>query len=195
MPSRRGWSRDLIEYDRQPILLCARVLNHCFEQITASGPVAQRRVDTWTELFTSLNLWFTNRPQDFKPVLELDSPGGLFPLILFTKSAALLANQMYHTAMLLMLQHRPRTIRFDTLPAGSTSPLRHAQRVCGISLNNDCRNTWDFCLVASFYLAARGMTYLPQQSIICDKIDNLCAETGWHISSLKSRLRETWEPA
>ena len=143
-------------------------------------------MNTWTELFNSLQLWYTNRPQDFKPVVELqDAPDGLFPVLLFTNSAAILANQLYHTSMLLMLQHRPRTIR-----PPNASPLRHAQMVCGISLSND--EHWDFSLVSSFFLAARGMTYLAQQDAICAKLAALSRKTSWNISSLASRLRETW---
>jgi hypothetical protein len=200
--SSRRWSRDLIDYDRQPILLCARVLSHCFSQgqgssssTTTTPTTPTSRLDTWTELFNSLSLWYSNRPHDFKPVVELHhNPSGLFPVMLFTNSAAILANQLYHTAMLLMLQHRPRTIR-----PPNASPLRHAQMVCGISLSNDCAgdnaNSWDFCLVASLYLAARGMTYTAQQEAICAKLESIRAKTSWNIASLTTRLRETWHPS
>jgi hypothetical protein len=139
-------------------------------------------------------LWYSNRPQDFKPVLELEKQDRLFPLLLFTNSAAIMANQLYHTAMLLLLQHRPRTLAAEAGRSPKQSPLRHAQKICGISLNNTDPNGWDFSLVASLYMAAKRMTYGPQQDAILGKMEQVVSMTGWKLSSLAPQLRQTWNP-
>ncbi|KAK0391175.1 hypothetical protein NLU13_0676 [Sarocladium strictum] len=194
-PSGRGWSRDLLDYDRQPILLCARALNYCFARKDEGyGPGLRSRVDAWKEIFNSLDLWYSNRPQDFRPVLEIDKQDRLFPLLLFTSSAAIMANQMYHTAMLLLLQQRPRTLAAELGRSANLSPLRHAQKICGISLNNTGQSSWDFSLVASFYMAAKRMTYAPQQDTILKKLEQVRDMMGWNLSSLAPQLRQGWNP-
>jgi hypothetical protein len=125
--------------------------------------------------------------------LEADDKGQLFPFIIFTNGAAALSNQLYHTSMLLLLQNRPRTLRREKGTSLSMSPLWHAQRVCGISLNNDSRYSWDFSLVASFYVAAKRMTYEPQQRIILDGIDRIATITGWNLDGLATQLGRAWQ--
>lgn len=198
-PSGRGWSRDLLGYDREPIILCAKTLQYCFGSPAPPALGSQSKVDTWKEILHSLNLWYSNRPQDFKPMFELKSRSSqdqLFPLILFTNPAAIMANQLYHTAMLLLLQHKPKTVGAASGlgRSASMSPLWHAQKICGISINNDDINSWDFSLVASFYLAAKGMTYVPQQEVITRRVEKIATMTGWNLSSLLPRLRQIWHP-
>ncbi|CAH0050729.1 unnamed protein product [Clonostachys solani] len=198
-PSSRNLSRDMLGYDREPALLCAQVLNLCFHGDTGQ-PTHIGTVQTWMELSQSLNIWYANRPQDFKPMVELEdslneTDTNLFPTILFTNAAAVLANQLYHTAMLLLLQNRPRTLSKDA--AGRSilvSPLWHAQRVCGISLNNEDRCGWDFCLVASLFLAAQRMTYEPQQNAVLGGFHRIAAITGWNLSGLSEHLSSLWQP-
>jgi hypothetical protein len=191
-PSGRGWSRDLLDYDRQPLLFCARALNFCFSRDSdgqSSGP--RNKVEAWKEISNSLDLWYLNRPQDFRPILDSGKSDSLFPLILFTNPAAVMANQMYHAAMHLLLQYRPRTLRSEA-GRSAGSPLRHAQRVCGISLNNSDPNGWDFSLVASLCTAARKMTYVPQQEAILSKLKQVADLTGWNLMGLEPHLRQNW---
>ncbi|PNP82944.1 hypothetical protein FNYG_03266 [Fusarium nygamai] len=189
-------SRESHRCGREPVLLCAEVLNYCFggdirtDPDTIRLPAAHR----WKAFSEALQKWYSNRPTDFKPMLEAEDGEQLFPLVLFTNGSAILANQLYHTSMLLLLQNRPRT-----LPKGHgrniyLSPLWHAQRICGISLNNDTRTNWDFSLLASFYFAAKRMTYEPQQHAILRGIDRIGSLTGWNVLSLSAQLMHEWQP-
>lgn len=128
-------------------------------------------------------------------MLELEEAGRFFPLILFTSGAALLANQIYHTATLLLLLHRPRTLQHEYGRSFIMSPLWHAQRICGISLNNSSRDCWDFSLVASLFLAAKQMTYEPQQREILSGLENIRAITKWNLDHLATKLIQGWKPA
>lgn len=191
-------TRDTMKYDREPLLLCAKVLNHCFAPDIPQSPgmegIRPGTTQSWRALFEALNIWWTNRPQELKPMLEMDESDQLFPQVLFTNGAAVLANQIYHTSMLLLLQNRPRTLQNEHGRSTSMSPLWHAQRICGISLNNDSKANWDFSLVASFYLAAKRMTYEPQQRAILSGVDSIAAITGWNVSGLSTQLLGEWQP-
>lgn len=196
-PTASETSREHPKHDRGPLLLCAQVINYCFGHDTAHSPGIHLGLGTthkWKILSESLIMWYNKRPKEFKPMLELDENDQLFPLILFSNGAATLANQMFHTAMLLLLQNRPRTLLNEHGRSVTTSPLWHAQRICGISLNNDSRNSWDFSLIGSLYVGAKRMTYEPQQQAIVAGIDRISGITGWDLSSLTAGLLQEWQP-
>lgn len=72
------------------------------------------------------------------------------------------------------------------------SALWHARMVCGISLANDARECWDPSLVASFVLAARGMTHWDQQQRLLGKLDEIGRLTGWKVASYRKMMVEEW---
>lgn len=192
-----GMCRESLKYDREPILLCAQVLNHCFGQdlpVTPGMHIRPSAAQNWKSLSESLSMWYNNRPRDFKPMWEVEESEELFPLVLFTNGAAVLANQLYHTSMLLLLQNRPRTLPKEHGRSVLISPLWHAQRICAISLNNDTTASWDFSLLASLYLAAKRMTYEPQQHAILRGIDRIGSLTGWNVNALSAQLVQEWQP-
>ncbi|KAF4494454.1 Transcriptional regulatory pro-1 [Fusarium agapanthi] len=108
-------SRERHRYGRDPVLLCAEVLNFCFggniqtDPDTIRLPAAHR----WKAFSEALHKWYSNRPTDFKPMLETEDGEQLFPLVLFTNGAAILANQLYHTSTLLLLQNRPPNLWYQ----------------------------------------------------------------------------------
>ncbi|SPO06980.1 uncharacterized protein DNG_09674 [Cephalotrichum gorgonifer] len=153
----------------------------------------ETRVEKWTSLLEGLGTWFTNRCQEFTPMVEVDGKQDAFPTLLFTNGAGLLANQIYHTAMLLMLQNRPRTIKLPGVRMSSAmSSLWHARRVCGIALANDSRECWDPSLVASFVVASRGMTHSAQHLLLLNKLREIGRLTGWKVDHYRAVLMEEW---
>lgn len=185
---------EALKYDLNPLVLCAQALNYCFGNEVAQ-PGGLGTTQRWKVLSEALVLWYNNRPSELKPMFELGHNDQLFPLILFSSGTAILANQMFHTAMLLLLQNRPRTLLGGGRGRSVTmSPLWHAQRICGISLSNESRSTWDFSLVGSLYLGARGMTYEPQQRTILSGIERIAGVTGWDLEPLRMKLIGEWQP-
>ncbi|KAF4126084.1 hypothetical protein GMORB2_1330 [Geosmithia morbida] len=189
---------DALRYNWDPLVLCSLALNYCYgdemHQSAGSFDVGMGTTDRWKMLTETLVLWYNNRPDALKPILEVAHNDQLFPLILFSSGTAVFANQLFHTAMLLLLQHRPRTF----LSSGHSrpvamSPLWHAQRVCGISLSNDSRKSWDFCLVGSLYIGARCMTYDLQQHALISGINRISCMTGWNLRPLEARLLDAWQ--
>ncbi|PTB68123.1 hypothetical protein BBK36DRAFT_1114509, partial [Trichoderma citrinoviride] len=114
-----------------------------------------------------------------------------FPTLYFTSGAGTFANQLYHTAMMLILAQKPRTLQVDQRRSWSLSRLWHAQRICGISVNNNRYECWDPCLLASFYLAARHMTHETQQREILIGFNRIGA-LGWRVDGFVERLLQEW---
>ncbi|OAL45950.1 hypothetical protein IQ07DRAFT_519048 [Pyrenochaeta sp. DS3sAY3a] len=86
------------------------------------------RVEVWKTLLQGFAHWYKHRPQEFQPIIELYPKDGVqsdndFPMVVFTGGAAILANQLYHTGMLLLLQNKPR---FADRPSSSSSAIQHA---------------------------------------------------------------------
>lgn len=201
-PGRSGIDESMFRYSTDALLLCARTANFCANPFAAQAPDATANaspaapvtpVQRWTILNDALAAWYANRPHEFRPMAEMEGEESLFPVILFTNGAAVFANQLYHAAMLLLLQSKPRTLQAGApRKSSAASQLWHAQRVCGISLNNDRRDSWDPCLVASLHLAAQRLTYEPQQRAIINCLARVKVITGWNLGAFASELQEAW---
>ncbi|KAH0495107.1 hypothetical protein TgHK011_008677 [Trichoderma gracile] len=177
----------------ESLVLCTKALEFSYlqEETSNLSTEPRPRAFRWKAIVNSLNDWHTNRPSAFRPVIELDSAASPFPTLYFTSGAGTLGNQLYHTAMMLMLAHKPRTLHLDQRRSSSLSQLWHAQRICGIAVNNNRRECWDPCLLASFYLAARHMTHEAQQREILMGFSRVAA-LGWHVDGFVERLRQEW---
>ena len=108
-----------------------------------------------------LSSWWSSRPDSFVPIVEIGAGQGpastdvnIFSIICFSNAAGMFANELYHTAMLLLLVHKPRSVK---LPSRGThmSLLWHLERICSIALSNMRRECCDPCVVASLVLAGR----------------------------------------
>lgn len=178
----------LFHFTHLPLLLCAHALLWCNADTDSAGTP----LDSWMQLVDELERWYRTRPQEFQPMLELDA--GNFPVVLFTNGAGIFGNQLYHTAMLLLLQHRPRTARLadSRFQPSVMSPLWHAQRICSIALHNDRRECWDLSLLASFLVAAKRMTHESQHQEILHGFARIKALTGWDVGEYLDDLRREW---
>lgn len=158
------------------------------------------RVETWKTLVQRFAHWYMNRSQAFQPIIELYSRDGVltdddYPTIVFTSGAALLANQLYHTGMLLLLQNRPRFAEKPSQNSPSMSTLWHAHRICGIAIQNDRPGWWDPCLVASLIVAGRTATHISQHSAIVHTLESVQRLTSWVIEPYVEQLRTEWQLA
>ncbi|KAI0599048.1 hypothetical protein F4775DRAFT_137743 [Biscogniauxia sp. FL1348] len=188
-------ARDVFVDAHEPLAFCIRALELCFGDGARSLDSPVNIVDAWTSLVDDLNSWYVRRRQEFQSIIELDHAEDGIPVVFFTSGAAIFANQLYHTAMLLLLQHKPRTAPLPTWQRSSTlSFLWHARRICGISLNNDRRECWDPSLVASLFMASRRMSHETQHHALLEGFDRIGVITGWDISPYKTLLHSEWAP-
>ncbi|KAJ5337574.1 hypothetical protein N7452_004302 [Penicillium brevicompactum] len=182
-------------YAYRPLWLSARAVQFVHsEEVSPDRPP----LHVWMGLVEELEQWYRERPQGFQPMLELDmdhqlaGPEMTLPVVLFANGAGLFGNQLYHTAMLILLHNRPRTARMGDFHSFAMSPLWHAQRICGIALHNDRRECWDPCLLASFLMAARRMTHESQQRVVIRAFERIRIVTGWDTSGCLHKLQAEW---
>lgn len=202
MPTIEPTSRceQICVYANRPLFLCAQV----FALLREGSQQRTKSIrESWLHLVDELQNWYRSRNEEFQPILEFgissevieDTSSTDFPSIVFTSGAAIFGNQLYHTAMLVLLSHKPRTIQkadFRQQHPSIMSPLWHAQRICGIALNNVHREHWDPCLLSSFIVAARRMTHESQQLTIIEGLRKIQKLTGWNIDLVISDLLEEW---
>jgi hypothetical protein len=207
-PEPNGFHRVLVTCLRCLALL-SDVMSLCLQlpaqeampaEIALSAPTGTSRAEKWKALLEELWECQTTRLTEVQALMEAEDDGeATFPAVLFTSAAGISANITYHTAMLLLLDHQPRTISLTDwhsktgADVAQTSPFWHARRVCGIALNSDPEHTkcWDPCMIAAFSLAARRMTHPAQQNNLLACLDGVRA-AGWRIDGLVRRLREEW---
>lgn len=158
------------------------------------------RIELWEKLIAGFEQWYEHRPQAFQPVIELYPQDGQqsedeFPTILFSSGASTLANQLYHTGMLLLLQNKPRFLDRAHSNSSSMSLLWHTHRICGITLNNDRWDCWDPSLLASLLVAARIATHQSQRNVILSTLKKAQHLTGLNIALHIGELRQLWRQA
>ncbi|KAE8151994.1 hypothetical protein BDV25DRAFT_80896 [Aspergillus avenaceus] len=189
----------VMHYANIALWLCGKalIIHHQQENphlLAASNEITQ----SWLQVYDELQGWYNLRPVEFQPMVEINerdqalNPGSEFPLLLFASGAGTFSNQIYHTAKLLLLQCKPRTALLNHPQSPALSPLWHAHRICGISINNDTRESWDPCLLASLLVAAKHMTHESQQQEIVQAIHRIREITGWDTGEYLARLQEDW---
>ncbi|KAJ5897043.1 uncharacterized protein N7473_006442 [Penicillium subrubescens] len=185
----------VFSYAHRPLWLCARAVEFMHNEDPSPHLPP---LPAWMQVVEELEQWYRERPQGFQPMLEIETdnqaadPGESFPVVLFANGAGVLSNQLYHTAMLLLLRSRPRTAHIADIRSATMSPLWHAQRICSIALNNERRECWDPCLLASFLTAARRMTHESQQQEILRGFERIRKITGWDARALLRDLQVEW---
>ncbi|KAJ4299910.1 hypothetical protein N0V90_005157 [Kalmusia sp. IMI 367209] len=195
-------SERVFRYAHDAVALCidATVFNQGDEDKWLQQQYGLNRVELWKTLVSGFSRWYKHRPQDFQPVIELYPRDGAisedgFPTIVFSSGATLMANQLYHTGMLLLLQNKPRFIDRHDSQSPSMSMLWHAHRVCGISLSNDRWDCWDPSLLASLLVAAKTVTHQSQHRAILGTLESVQQLTGWNISHHVEQLALEWQQA
>lgn len=158
------------------------------------------RVEVWRTLVQKFAHWYMRRSHEFQPIIDLYPKDGVltdddYPTIVFTSGSALLANQLYHTGMLLLLQHKPRFADKPSQNSPSMSTLWHAHRVCGIAIQDDRSGWWDPCLVASLIVAGRTATHASQHDAIVSTLEFVQRLTGWSIDACIEQLKGEWRLA
>ncbi|KAF1954974.1 hypothetical protein CC80DRAFT_549693 [Byssothecium circinans] len=158
------------------------------------------RVELWRKLASGFDDWYRHRPLEFQPVIELYPRDGTysedeFPIISFSSGATTLANQLYHTGMLLLLQNKPRFVTLPHSNSPTMSLLWQAQRVCGIAVNNDRWDCWDPSLVASLLVAAKTATHQSQHTVLLRTLTHVQQLTGWNVSRHINCLEREWQQA
>lgn len=145
-------------------------------------------VERWKGLWAIIDEWHQYRPGEMRPVFTSSAPDAPFPTVLFTNAPAISGNQMYHTAAVLMLQHKPPDAALRTEPR---SILWHARRIVGISRSNGHHGAWTNSL-QPLWIAGRVFCGPEEHRIIVELLDKIERESGWATQWRVDDLREWW---
>lgn len=92
-------------YANYIVFLCSRVLNLIAKD-------AENFEMEWEFLWNEVQEWCLNRPDNVKPMLSFDDKP--FPGVLFLNGPAISANQLFHMAVILLIQNKPRLYKIKS---------------------------------------------------------------------------------
>ncbi|OQO05537.1 hypothetical protein B0A48_09307 [Cryoendolithus antarcticus] len=149
-------------------------------------------VSHWLELFDHIETWHRNRPQELKPILvipaEHSDPPSTFPTVMYPNCPAISGNQLYHTAALLMLKHKPASLHLSTKPR---SMLWHARQVCAISMSNSNHACWSNA-TQPIWIAGQLMSHASEHRAILELYERMEREMGWATKWRANDLLDHW---
>ncbi|KAI5263172.1 hypothetical protein E4T47_09081 [Aureobasidium subglaciale] len=176
-------------YANYSLFLCASVLN----VVSSRGTSAERGSSysaKWKALFDLLVDWHAKRPAEMRPLTprsnERDDEGP-FPVVIYTNAAAVSANQLYHTATLLMLQAKPNGVRIR----GQRSIFWHARQVIGISVSNLLHAAWTNA-PQPLYIAGKVMSSKAEHRVVLEALAEIERTTGFATQWRAQDLKEYW---
>lgn len=149
-------------------------------------------VAEWLRLFELIEGWHRQRPQEMKAILEISSqqydPPRPFPTVLYPNPPAIAGNQLYHTAALLMLKHKPASLHLAKKPR---SMLWHARQICAISISNGNHACWTNS-TQPIWIAGQLMSHSSEHKAILELYERVERETGWSTKWRANDLIEYW---
>ena len=192
----------ILRYAQDAIGLCidATIFSREDDERWLQQRYGLNHVDIWRKLVSGFEEWYQHRPLEFQPIIELYPKDGMssedeFPTIVFSSGATTLANQLYHTGMLLLLQNKPRFVTLPRSNSSTMSLLWQAHRVCGIAMNNDRWDCWDPSLLASLLVAAKTTTHQSQHAILLRTLAHVQQLTEWNAVHHINNLEREWRQA
>jgi len=190
-------------YANHMVYLCGRVV----DLLCTSGKWEQRQqrsrriivdyLSEWTRLFSLVERWYANRPEEMKPLLQIPNIAQPFATTLFGSGPAISGNQMYHTAALLMLKYKPAQVsrkQQQQQQQQQGSLLWHARQICAISISNEHHGAWTNS-TQPLWIAGQQMSHASEHRAILAIYERIERETGWATQWRAEDLREFWGEA
>ncbi|EAZ62980.2 fungal transcriptional regulatory protein [Scheffersomyces stipitis CBS 6054] len=169
-------------YANYIVFLCSRVLN------LISNETPNFRAE-WESLFSEVVAWHVNRPPELQPFMEFEHFP--FPGLLFLNGPAISSNQLYHMAIILLSQNKPRLLKVK--PSRSVkSNIWHAKQICAISLHNTHHGCWNNAL-QPLWIAGKLLSSEEEHTIILNLLDKIESTTGWQMNFRARDLKRFWD--
>ncbi|KAL6707714.1 hypothetical protein ACN47E_003835 [Coniothyrium glycines] len=182
----------------QAVYLCAQILDllafcpHLGERVGASPSltteVSNSYTDRWEKLWRYITQWAVTRPAEMLPIACINASSKPFPMVLYSNAAAISGNQLYHTASILMLRHKPPQHEVKPKPR---SIFWHARQICAIAMSNDNHGAWTNS-VQPLWIAGQWMSHKSEQQAILEILARIEKETGWGTKWRIEDLQEFW---
>ncbi|THW34355.1 hypothetical protein D6D22_08669 [Aureobasidium pullulans] len=177
-------------YANYSLFLCASVLNVVSSRDTSTERDSSYSAK-WKALFDLLIDWHANRPQEMRPLTPWANERedeGPFPVVIYTNAAAVSANQLYHTATLLMLQAKPNDVKVR----GQRSIFWHARQAIGISVSNLSHSAWTNAL-QPIYFAGKIISSKAEHQVVLETLAEIERTTGFATQWRAQDLKEYWD--
>lgn len=169
-------------YANYMVFLCSRVLN-----LIATEDAGDFDKE-WEKLWNEVNQWHSERPTQMQSIIEFDSSP--FPEVLYDNGPAISSNQLYHMAIILLYEVKPRGFKIDM--KAFKPATWHAKQVCAISIHNDHHGCWNNS-VQSLYVAGKLLTHKDEHKIVLELLDTIERTTGWYMKFRAKDLMEYWD--
>jgi len=144
----------------------------------------------WHGLFNELEAWYRGLPTEMTAILSIPtdptSTTNPFHTLMFSSGAAVAGNQLYHTAMLLMLAVKPKEVSVE-----SRSRLWHARQICAITISNDHHGAWTNS-IQPVWLAGQLMSSPVEHRAIINLYERIERDTGWGATWRVKDLQAHW---
>lgn len=194
-PIRNSSSQYISDPTLKVLMLCARSIN--IHSSTASHThVDHSPVQSWRKQAQALQAWCDARRETFRTLLDIEMPTSEPTVARFPPSSSQPLPPPSQTASTtppcyFYSDTKPRTV--PALSSGSSS-VWHARRICAIAVSNGSNTYWDPCLLSCLFLAARVMTYVPQQVEIVRCFEEASMRTGWRVQAklFVDELQNIW---
>ncbi|CZR69756.1 related to regulatory protein for the arginine catabolic pathway [Phialocephala subalpina] len=129
---------------------------------------------------------------EMKPILTIPAAQGdtnsPFPTVLYGNGPAVSGNQLYHTALLLMLQEKPNGLQPQRK---QKSIFWHARQICAISESNTHHGAWTNS-IQPIWIAGKVMSHPSEHKAILNIYERIERETGWVTSWRREDLKAWW---
>ncbi|KAF2030130.1 hypothetical protein EK21DRAFT_89194 [Setomelanomma holmii] len=186
-------------YACDAVYLCAQVLDLLALQpqlarygnvttSSANGLAYEDFTGQWSILWSSIDDWCNTRPPEMHPISSTTVPLKPFPLVLYSNPAAISGNQLYHTACILMLRHKPSSIN---LSPESNIILWHAHQVCAISTSNHHHGAWNNS-IQPLWIAGQLLSEDREREAVLELYERIERETGWGTKWRAEDLKAHW---
>lgn len=158
---------------------------------------ATEYIQHWSRLFEVLESWYLDRSEEMLPLLTISPSTNPsihskpFSTLLYGNGPAVSGNQLYHTACLLMLKHRPSHLQIQHANKKPHSILWHARQICAISISNAHHGCWTNS-IQPLWLAGQHMSHPSEHAAILRIYERIERETGWATEWRAQDLREYW---
>lgn len=168
-------------YSNYMVFLCSLVLN----LIYTDNPNYKQE---WEWLWNEVIEWHANRPRELRPFASFEETP--FPGILFLAGPAVSANQLYHMAIILLTENKPRLFKLAA-SEHVKSIIWHAKQICAISLHNTHHGCWNNAL-QPLWIAGKHLSSEEEHKIILDLLNRIEKATGWQMNFRARDLIDYW---
>jgi hypothetical protein len=157
---------------------------------------------TWLALWADCQAWYNLRPATMRPVVymsilearRLDSKAlGAFPIHIYTNALSILANVAYHISALLLVLHKPSSLKVSAAPEKALTENWHVQSIIGMARQNEFPEQWDPVMCSGLLFVARWMTHKSQQTTLLSCLQKCSTTAGFGLQHEVHKIRELWK--